>query len=46
MHDLTIAVAACRVKASIHAQHHTMMMMMKSNGTSNVPVDVEKKKGS
>jgi hypothetical protein len=36
MHDLTIA-AACRVKASTHAQHHiTMMMMMKSNDTSDV----------
>jgi hypothetical protein len=42
MHDLTIA-AACRIKASIHTQHH-MMMMMKSNDTTNVPVDVEKKR--
>jgi len=40
MHDLTIA-AACRIKASIHTQHH---MMMKSNDTSNMPVDVEKKR--
>jgi hypothetical protein len=52
MHDLTIAAAtaACRVKASIHAQHQMMMMMtMKSNGTTsgNVPaLDEEKKKGS
>jgi hypothetical protein len=43
MHDLTIA-AACRVTASIHAQHQTMMMMIKSNGTSNVPDYVKGKK--
>ena len=49
MHDLTIAAAtaACRVKASIHAQHQMMMMMtMKSNGTmsGNVPAPDEEKK--
>ena len=51
MHDLTIAaaIAACGVKASIHAQHQMMMMMVKSKGTMSgyVPAsDEEEKNGS